>query len=413
MTSRGSSGSTTSATGSPATAPRSRWRRDLAHPRTGMSIVVSGGAVWAASVSSSLTMTEMSSGTLRPASLKTWIAPTPGHEARDVDRGRQVAGRSARMPRGPRRRRRPRCSRSRQSIRRGRSSPCRRIAERNPARRRRPVSRFDGPAMWAMRSVAEADEMIDRDFRAARVVHHHRAGDAVRAAVDEDDREAAAATRCTIGSRMLATRTSTPSTRPSSDQAVPAEVGAGGRPALDDDDMPAGLGGRRLDALEDFGEARIGGIGNDEADRFGRTGAQAPRDAVRRGSPCSRATCRMRSRVSALAGLRSSSRSTRETVDGSTPARRATSFSTVTFGGSGWRSMGTVLVGRFIGRRPASRIAITPIAVGRRPRAVAGTVNRGWRAGPLSAAVHRQQGTIVAVDDVAARPIYIIQSIGE
>src|SRR6266404_6012613 len=45
----------------------------------------------------------------------------------------------------------------------------------------------------------------------------------------------------------------------------------------------------------------------------------------------------MRSRVSWRAGLRWSPRSTRDTVEASTPARRATSLRTAVLGWSGWR----------------------------------------------------------------------------
>ena len=115
MTSRGSSGRTMFDTASPETAPSSMRAATSPIRVTGMSTVVRGGAVCAASESSSLTMIEMSPGTLRPAVLEDLDRADAGHEARDVDRCRQIAAPIDREARAPRRRRRLRCSRSRRS----------------------------------------------------------------------------------------------------------------------------------------------------------------------------------------------------------------------------------------------------------------------------------------------------------
>src|SRR5690349_17179712 len=72
----------------------------------------------------------------------------------------------------------------------------------------------------------------------------------------------------------------------------------------------------------------------------------------------------MRSRVSCRAGLRWSPRSTRDTVEASTPARRATSLRTAVLGWSGWRignrepSEWTPMSGRQLLTAPASYTTI-------------------------------------------------------
>jgi hypothetical protein len=110
------------------------------------------------------------------------------------------------------------------------------------------------------------------------------------------------------------------------DKTIPPQIGVNGQAALDHDDVRARLAGRQLDTLKNLSKPRVADVGDHEPDGLGLAGSQTARDAV---WPTSQIAGNLQDTITSFGlGRFALIAAQQYTVEGSTPAWRATSLST-------------------------------------------------------------------------------------